>query len=159
VTCSQVIDRIEAIASGDAVVDEAVRRHLETCPRCASALAAARRLEAMLAARPAPAAPDRFGASVLQAVRRERWRAEQQVDRLFNIAMAAGLAVVVFGVIALLNLQGLLAFAGSTWSVATSVGAEVMRQAAPTLATYVAAVGLLLSTLLVWWWADRRLSL
>ncbi len=53
-TCSQVLELVEAIASGDAAVDDVVRDHLETCPRCASALAAARRLEAMLAARPAP---------------------------------------------------------------------------------------------------------
>ena len=86
-TCREVQESIEAIAAGDEPATGAFRAHVETCARCAAALATARRIEESLAARPAPAAPARFAATVVARIRREHWRAEQQVDRMFNIAV------------------------------------------------------------------------
>ena len=88
-TCKDVADFIEPIAAGEIQPTAEVRAHLETCPSCAAALVAARRLEAMLASTAPPPVPDRFVASVLQRVRRERWRMEQNVDRLFNVVADA----------------------------------------------------------------------
>ncbi len=59
-TCRDVIDQVEAFAAGDQQPDEAARAHLETCPRCASALADARRIETFLMAWPAPRGPGPF---------------------------------------------------------------------------------------------------
>ena len=158
-TCKDVIELVEAIAGGDLEPTAEVRAHIETCPRCASALASARRLEAALAARDVPPVPARFVPLVLQRVRRERWRAEQQVDRLFNLAMVAALLIVVGGVFALMNVSGVVAAASETVSFIASVRGEVARQAAPSVNTYIAASGLLASALGMWWWAERRLSL
>jgi anti-sigma factor RsiW len=158
-TCRDVIESLEAIAAGDLEPTAELRAHIETCLRCASALASARRLEAALAARESPPAPERFVPLVLQRVRRERWRAEQRVDRLFNLAMVAALVIVAGGIFALMNVSGVVAAASETVSIIASVRGEVARQAAPSVNTYIAAGGLLASALGMWWWAERRLSL
>jgi anti-sigma factor RsiW len=158
-TCKDVSELVDAIAVGDLEPTAELRAHIETCPGCASALASARRLEAALSTREAPSAPARFVSVVLQRVRRERWRAEQQVDRLFNLAMVAALVIVAGGIFALMNVSGVVAAASETLAVMASVRGEVARQAAPSVNTYIAAGGLLASALGMWWWAERRLSL
>jgi anti-sigma factor RsiW len=155
-TCTHALELVEPIAAGELDVDAAARAHFESCPACASALATARRIEAVLAVRPAPPAPDRFEGMVLQRISRERWRAEVQVDRLFNVAVAVSIMLVVGGLAALMNLQGVLAAVGGMWEVVSASGTEALRNAVPTLSTYVAAAGLLLSALAMWWWADSR---
>ena len=82
---------------------------------------------------------------MLQRIRRERWRAEQHVDRLFNVAMAVALLLVAGGILALMNLSGVMAAASGAWAIVASLGSQVAREAAPTLNTYIAAAGLLLS--------------
>jgi anti-sigma factor RsiW len=154
--CRFVLDRIEAIAAGDLQPDADTRAHLESCTRCASALATARRIEAVLATRPAPSAPAGFTGAVLQRLRRDRWRAEQQVDRLFNFAIAAAIVLVAGGVIALFNIDGLLAFTASIVEVAREESRDAAQTTAPKLVTYVSAAGLLASALAMWWWAERR---
>jgi anti-sigma factor RsiW len=158
-TCSGVLDLVEPIAAGNHAVEPAVRAHLETCPRCAAALASARRIESLLAARPAPAAPARFTPTVMARIRRERWRTEQHVDRIFNLAIAAAVVLVVGGLAALFNINGLLtaaAAAGELMSAATKQGVSA---AAPSLRTYIAAAAFMVSALAMWWWAERRLSM
>jgi anti-sigma factor RsiW len=158
-TCRDVLELVEAIAAGDIEPDAALRAHIESCPQCASALASARRIESLLESRPAPAAPARFTPAVLQRIRREQWRTEQNVDRLFNIAMAVAVLLVAGGTLALFNLGGLLSLVGSAWQVASGMGSTAARSAAPSLNTYIAAAALLASALGMWWWADRTLSL
>jgi len=158
-TCPDALDMVEPIAAGELVVEADVRGHFETCPRCASALASARRIEAALAGWEVPVAPPGFTTAVIARVRRERWRTEQRVDRIFNVGIAAAIVLVCGGVAALLNVNGVLAAAAALWqavSTATSGGREA---AAPSLATYVAALALIASALAMWWWAERRLSL
>jgi hypothetical protein len=61
------------------------------------------------------------------------------------------------GVAAMLNIQGLLALAGSALGLLRESMRAGVQQAAPAVATYVAAAGLLASALGMWWWAERRL--
>jgi anti-sigma factor RsiW len=157
-TCNDALDLIEPLAAGDLAADADIRAHLESCPRCAAALASASRLEAMLAARAAPAAPARFTALVLQRLRRDRWRSEQQVDRLFNVTIAAALFLIVGGILALMNLSGVLAAAAGTWAGVATLAGHVARDAAPGLNTYIAGGFLLVSALGMWWWAERTIS-
>jgi anti-sigma factor RsiW len=158
-TCDHALDLIEPIAAGDLVADAELRAHFESCPRCAAELASALRLEAMLAARPAPLPPPRFTPAVLQRLRGERWRSEQQVDRLFNVAVVMALLVITGSILALMNLSGVLAGAAGTWSAIVSLGAVAAHDAAPSLNTYAAGFFLLVSALGTWWWAERTLSL
>ena len=158
-TCKHALDLVEPIAAGDLAPDESARAHFESCPRCAAALATARRVEAVLASRDAPEAPARFAPSVIQRIRRERWRSEQHVDRLFNVAVVAAFALVGGGILALMNLSGVTATAAGTWTLLASVGGQVARDAAPTLNTYILAACLLMSALGMWWWAERKMML
>lgn len=154
-TCREVADLIEAIAADDLDPTPDVRAHLESCPSCAAMLASARRLDAALAALQPPPVPDRFVAAVLQRVRRERWRTERNVDLLFNVAIIAALLIVVAGVLALFDVSGLVSASSGAWSGLSEMGAQIARQMAPALNTYIAAAGLLLTFLGMWWWAER----
>jgi anti-sigma factor RsiW len=158
-TCRDVLDRVEAVAAGDEPATPELRSHLEGCLACAAALAEARRIEAMLAARPAPPAPARFTAAVNSRIRQERWRSEQHVDRMFNIALLMGVLAVAVGVLALFNLNAMaLAFTGGL-ALLNRMSGDLVVRAAPAFATYLGATGFLATALLVWWWAERRLSL
>ena len=158
-TCSDALHLVEAIAAEDLALDDTVRTHFETCPRCASALASARRIEVALQMRPKPQAPARFTQAVLGRIRQERWQSEQRVDRVFNVAIGMAVLLVVASVLALTNVGAVLGAARSIWGLLAAVGGQAVAAAAPVLVTYVAAAGLLMSALAMWWWADRRLSL
>jgi len=159
VTCDAVLEIVEAIAAGDVEVDSALRAHFETCPRCASTLASARRLETLLVARAKPKAPDGFTQAVLARIRQEQWQSEERVDRLFNVAIVVALLLVVGSVIALTNVDAALGAAGTVWGMVANASGQAVSAAAPVFLTYVAAIGLLMSALVMWWWADRRVSL
>ena len=158
-TCRDMQERIEAVAAGDQPADEAFRAHVEGCVACAAAMARARRIEETLAARPAPAAPARFAALVASRIRRDHWREEQQVDWMFNIAIAAGLVAIAGGALALVNLSLVTDTIGAGVSAMFTYfaqpGAEAPARVPAGLPTYLLAAGFLATTLLVWSWAER----
>jgi hypothetical protein len=154
-TCREVADLIEPIAADELEPTPDVRAHLESCPSCALMLATARRLEAALAAVQPPPVPDRFVAAVLYRVRRERWRLERNVDLLFNAAMVAALLIVAVAVLALFDVSGVVSATSGAWSGLSEIGTQIARQMAPAINTYIAAAGLLLTVLGMWWWAER----
>jgi hypothetical protein len=106
-----------------------------------------------------PEPPPRFASSILSRVRQERWRSEQHVDRIFNIAIAVAVLLVVGGVAAMTNVSAVIGAAGWLWGVFAQLSGQALEQSAPRLLTYVAAAGLMMSALVMWWWAERRLSL
>jgi anti-sigma factor RsiW len=159
VTCNDALNLVEAIAAGDLEVDAHVREHFETCPRCAAALASARRIEAGLRARPVVEPPVRFTEAVLNRIRKERWQHEERVDRIFNVAIVFAVLLVAASIFAMMNVSAVLGAAGSVWGVIASASGRAAAGSAPTLLTYVAAAGLLMSALGMWWWADRRVTL
>jgi len=157
-TCREVQESIEAVAAGDEPVTAALRAHIEGCPGCAAALATARRIEAALAARPAPAAPARFTAAVTARIRGEHWRAEQQVDRMFNAAVAAGVVAIGAGTLALFNIDTVMTATTAAAAVLTDAltqqGSRTTMQGAPAMWTYLLAAGLVGTSLMVWRWAE-----
>ena len=157
-TCKDVEERIEAVAAGDQAADGAFLAHVETCVRCAAALAAARRIEETLAARPIPAAPPRFAAAVASRIRRDYWRSEQQVDWMFNLAIAVAVIAIAGGALALVNLTAVLEGVSAGWSALHALVREQRgpRTApAPAFSTYLLGAGFLVTALLVWSWAER----
>jgi len=157
-TCKDVGDLIEPIAANDLEATADIRAHFESCPTCAAALATARRLEAALATDRPPAVPEKFVALVLQRVRRERWHLEQNVDRLFNVAIVVAMMIVAAGALALMNLSGVVAAGSGAWTAMSKMSTLLAEQMAPVVDTYIAAAGLLLTVLGMWWWAERRVS-
>jgi anti-sigma factor RsiW len=158
-TCREILDRIEAVAAGDEPATPEFRSHLEGCVACAAALAEARRIETMLTTRPAPSAPARFSAAIASRIRQERWRSEQHIDRMFNVALLLGVAAIAIGVLALFNVDAMTAAFTGTFALLTRLSGDIVVQAAPRLSTYLGAAGFLATALFVWWWAERRLSL
>ena len=156
--CADVLDLVEPIAAGDLLPDERVREHLHSCPACAGALASARRVEALLKGMEFPVAPPAFARQVLQRIRGDRWRSEQNVDRLFNVAIVTAVILIVGGLLALLNVGTVISLTGSIWALLKEGSRETVRTAAPTVLTYVAAAGLLASALGMWAWAERRMQ-
>ena len=155
-SCREIEDLIEGVAAGDIVPDDRFRAHIESCVTCASALASARAIEAALASRPVLAAPARFEAAVAARIRNEHWRAEQQVDRFFNLAVAVGVAAIVVGALALFNLAGVTAaITGAANGLATAVSQPTSAaDQPPPLWSYLIACGLLGTSLIVWRWAE-----
>jgi hypothetical protein len=156
-TCRDAEDRIEAVAAGDLAADEAFLAHVETCVRCAAALARARRIEEVLASRPTLEAPPRFPAAVAARIRREHWQSEQQVDRMFNVAVAAALIAIVGGTLALVNLTAVVDGLTSGLAALQALALEQRPagSAPPPLSTYLLGGGFLVTALLVWSWAER----
>ena len=102
-TCSDAVNIVEAIAAGDLQVNDEIRSHFESCPRCAAALASARRVESLLQARPKVQPPARFTETVLSRIRNEKWQTEERVDRIFNVAIVVAVLLVVGSILALTN--------------------------------------------------------
>ena len=148
---------IEAAAMGDPVSDP-VADHIASCPVCAPRLALAKRIDGLLQSRPIPRPPETFTTDVIARLRQERWKAEQVVDFGFNLAVAAGLALIVCGL------------AGFAWQLgalpiidtAASLLSEGWSTVAPRVATdsRVLMIGLLLATTAVgvWWWAEEDVA-
>ena len=155
--CRDVLHLVEAIAAGDLEVDESVRAHFESCPRCASELASARRLEMLLQARTPAEPPARFSSMVLGRIRSERWQSDQRIDRIFNVGIAAAVLLVVGSIVAMTNVTGVLGAAAWVWGTIAEISGRVVEETLPVLLTYVAAAGLLMSALAMWWWAERRM--
>lgn len=153
-SCRDVLDRVEAFAAGDQQPDGAIRAHIETCPRCAAALADARRIETFLASWAAPEAPPRFTATVQNRIRRQNWQSEERIDRVFNGAMVAAALLVVIGLAGMFNVGMVVAGAATLGEVLAFAGAAAVAKAAPSMATYVAAMGLLASAAVMWWWTE-----
>src|SRR5215213_543453 len=132
-SCNELLELIEPLAAGDVHPDAAVRAHLESCVTCAAALASAQRLEAGLKAMEIPPAPASFTGAVLQRIRKDRWQSEQNVDRLFNLAIAAAVLLMAGGLAAMLNVDGVLRVTASAWLLVRGSLRSTVESAAPTL--------------------------
>jgi anti-sigma factor RsiW len=154
-TCDGVRNAIELIAAGEMRPDDQVAGHLATCAPCASALEAARRLDALLRERPVAAAPAQFTSRTMARIRRARWRNEQMIDWSFNAALALVAIAVVAGIWIVVSRSG-LTFAGNDalQLLATEMRAFIQR-VSPALPLYALATALLATALGIWWWAER----
>jgi anti-sigma factor RsiW len=153
-TCDELVDLVDPIATGDLQADAAVEAHLSTCPSCARALDAARRIEGLLRARPAPAAPAQFTSRLMGHIRRARWRREQIVDGIFNSAMIAAALLLVTGLWIALRHTGLSAVSREAIDMLGPGMIAAAQKVAPSLPLYAGATGLLVVALGVWWWAS-----
>lgn len=154
-TCPEMDDRIEALAAGDEAMTEPIRDHLDGCVRCQAALARAQQIERLLAGRPLEAPPPRFTEAVAAHVRRERWESEQSLDRWFNVIVAACVLLAAAGLWLLANISGMAAVGADAGRLMREGAGAAAERLARDLPTYVAATAILLSTVAIWWWAER----
>ena len=152
--CEDLDERFEGLADGSQEADGDTAAHVATCAVCAARLAEARAIEALLAAREVPAPPPMFTSAVMSAVRRDWWQAEQVVDIGFNLALAAGLLLVIGGAIGLAWSAGLFAADVDLRVVASALSFPFVDRVIAQAPTVAMAAALLVTTLGVWWWAE-----
>jgi hypothetical protein len=156
-SCDAVNILIEAVAAGDPIPDD-IRPHLEVCPVCSARLALARQIDAVLSHQPVPSVSHGFTTALMARVRDERWRAERAVDLGFNLAVAAGILIVVAGIAGVAWRAGLLQLGG----VMAPLLVEATRTTAARAmgdARLVMTVLLLCTTAIaLWWWAEDDVS-
>ena len=153
-TCDAFADIVDLIAGGELSLHADAAAHLSTCASCARALESARRMEQLLRARPAPAAPPQFTSRLIHRLRRASWRREQIVDWLFNSAMIAAALLAAVGLWIAMRHSGLSLVSRDAMAVFSAGMLTAAQKAAPSLPLYAGATGLLVVALGVWWWAS-----
>jgi anti-sigma factor RsiW len=155
-TCDGVLNSIELIAAGELKPHDGMAAHLATCASCASALEAARRLDALLRQRPIATPPAQFTSRTMARIRRARWRNEQMIDWSFNAALTLVAVAVAAGIWIVVSRSGLTFAAGN--DALQLLGAEMrafFQRVSPSLPIYALATALLVTALGIWWWAER----
>jgi anti-sigma factor RsiW len=153
VRCDDLDEVIEALAEGEAVPSEAAA-HVATCAVCQARVELARAVDRLLQAREVPAPPERFTLQVMRRVTQERWRVEQFVDAGFNLAIAAGVIVVLAGLTAVLWSLGWFSIDVGALSTATAAVAPWTTRLVSDAQTLIIAAVLLSSALALWWWVE-----
>lgn len=112
-------------------------------------------IERWMRERATPAAPDGFTPAVMTRVHQERWQVERYWDVGFNVAVAAGLALVIAGVLGLIYLSGLSAVGRDAVLLFAQAITTVADQLAPALPTYMGALALTATALGLWWYVEN----
>jgi len=157
--CDEALDAVEAVASGELVLDGRLSEHYGSCPHCAAALASARTLESLLQQRAVPSAPAHFTARTMTRVRGARWRSEQFLDIGFNIAMVIIVLAVIAGAWMVLNRSGMTAVSNEAFDLVSRGLVLVAERIGPSLPLYLGATAILATALGIWWWAERDATL
>jgi anti-sigma factor RsiW len=157
--CQHLDPLMEAIAEGSLEPGAEDRDHLETCPICQARLARARVVHEWLSTREAPVPPASFTAGVMARVGRERWRTERVFDIGFNVAIAAGVLLIVAGGAGLAWSLGFLTITIDWATLARVAGGSLEERVVPRIQTLGMAAMLLTMTLALWWWAETDTSM
>jgi len=158
-TCDDVLNDVEAIAAGERQPDARMAAHLSTCVSCASALEAARRLDAMLRQRLVPAPPPQFTVRTMARIRKARWHNEQVIDWAFNAGLALIALAIAAGIWIIISRSG-FTFVGNDALQLFGAGMRTfVQRVSPSLPLYALATVLLVTALGIWWWAERDATL
>ena len=157
--CDEVLETIELIAAGELTASAPLAEHLASCNGCGAALAAARRVDALLRSRVAPAPPANFSSRVMNRLRLARWRGEQLLDWGFNIALVTAGVLVVLGLWMAMRQSGLVIVSSDAVQMFESGMTLLARRISPSLPLYSAATAVLGTALAIWWWAERDAAL
>lgn len=154
-TCRDLEPLIEAIADGSLGLGAGPAAHLAECAVCAERLERARAIESMLALRETPAPSPSFTAAVMARVGEERWKTERVVDLGFNLAIAAGVLVIMVGGAGLAWSLGLLTITIDVDAVWRALDdSDVTGRFLSQVQTFVMAAVILTMALGLWWWAE-----
>lgn len=153
--CDELEPLIEAIADNSVELSAAHQAHLASCAVCAARLERARGIEQLLSLRDVAVPSPTFTQHVLAQVGRERWQTERVIDLGFNLAMAAGVFVILAGAAGVAWSLGLLTItididAMTEMLRASDVSGRFLNQ----VQTIVVAAILLTMALGLWWWAE-----
>jgi hypothetical protein len=154
VRCDELEPVIEAIADGTTAPGPEQSAHLASCASCTAQLERARQIEQLLALREVAAPPATFTADVMTHVGRERWQAERVIDLGFNLAMAAGVLVILAGAAGLAWSLGLLTITIDVDAIWQALDTDVTGRFLTQVQTIAMAAVILTMALVLWWWAE-----
>ena len=152
--CDDLEPVIEAIADGSRELDGAAAAHVAACPVCAARLERARAIESWLSLRETAAPPASFTTTVMAHVGREKWKTERVIDLGFNLAMAAGVAVILAGATGLAWSLGLLTVTIDFDALWQALDTDVTGRVLSQVQTIAMSAVLLTMALALWWWAE-----
>ena len=152
--CNHLEPLIEAIADGSYEPGAEDAQHLASCALCSSRLARARAIESLLGMREIAAPSSSFTGAVMARVGQERWKTERVVDLGFNLAIAAGVLVILAAGGGLAWSLGLVSVTIDLDAIWQAFGADVTGRVLSQMQTIAMAAVLLTMTLGLWWWAE-----
>jgi hypothetical protein len=152
--CDELDLVIEAIADGSRELTADDAAHLASCAGCAARLERARAIESLLAMREAASPPPSFTIAVMQRVGQEEWKAERAIDLGFNLAIAAGVLVILAGAAGLAWSLGFLTVNVDVAAIWDALGAEAAGRVLSQVQTIAMSAVLLTMALALWWWAE-----
>jgi anti-sigma factor RsiW len=155
VRCHDLEPLLEAIADGSHEPGAEAAAHLATCDVCAARLERARAIETWLAFREVAAPTPSFTATVMARVGEERWRTERAIDIGFNLAIAAGVLVILAAGAGLAWSMGVLTVAIDLDAIWSALGStDLTGRFLSQVQTFVLAAVILTMALGLWWWAE-----
>lgn len=157
-TCDHLEPLIELLADETYVASPDERAHLDTCARCQARLANARDIERWLTTRETPAPSAAFTQSVIALVSQQRWQTERVFDLGFNLAMAAGVLVILAGAAGLAWSFGFLTITVDVDALLAATHSNLGGRVLSQIQTIGTAAIVLTMTLVLWWWAEADSS-
>jgi len=154
VRCDDLEPLIEAIADGTIEPSPDDAAHVSSCPVCSARLAEAQRIEQWLSAREMPQPAPAFTAAVMARIGEEKWKTERVVDIGFNLAIAAGVLVIIMGGAGLALSLGFLTIRIDTDVLMSVLMSQVEGRVINQLQTTAIAAVVLTMALVLWWWAE-----
>ncbi len=152
--CDDLEPMIEAIADGSLALSADDAAHLASCAGCGARLERARAIESLLAMRVIDTPPASFTATVMTHVGHDKWQTERVIDLGFNLAMAAGVAVILAGAAGLAWSLGFLTVTIDVDAIWRSLDSDVTGRVLSQVQTIAMSAVLLTMTLVLWWWAE-----
>lgn len=149
---------MEGLADGSIELSAEDRAHLDACAGCQARLEQARELERFLIAREVMTPPASFTIGVMARVTRERWQAERVVDLGFNLAMAAGVLIILAGIGGLAWSLGFLTITIDFAALAAVAQSELAGPVLSQIQAIGMAAAVLTMALGLWWWAEADSS-
>ena len=152
--CDELEPLVEAIADGTLEPDADTRAHLASCAICSARLERARSIEQWLATRDMPQTPASFTAAVMARISQDKWQTERVVDIGFNLAIAAGVLVILAGGAGLAWSLGFFSIDIDVTTLVNVATTQVEGRVINQLQTVALAAVLLTMALGLWWWAE-----
>jgi hypothetical protein len=155
VRCDDLEPLIEGIADGSLPMSADDEAHVASCAICSRRIERARSIEGLLAMRDVAQPPAAFTQTVMARVVQERWKAERAIDLGFNLAIAAGILVIVAAGTGLLWSLGMLSITIDVDAIVRALESSGTGRLLSQVQTIAMSAVLLTMALVLWWWAER----
>ena len=152
--CDDLEPLIEAIADDSLPLSAEDAAHVASCAICAARIDRAQSIEGLLSLREIAQPPAAFTQAVMARVVQDRWKAERAIDLGFNLAIAAGILVIVTAGAGLAWSLGMLSVTIDLDAIVRALDAGATGRLLSQVQTVAMSAVLLTMALFLWWWAE-----